>query len=58
MKLRQEFISPKELGDRHLLIDARHYYAALWNGQDGDLDPSGATRWMWPPMCFRMRCGF
>ena len=19
---------------------------------------TAATRWMWPPMCFRMKCGF
>ena len=43
MGLHQEFISPKELGDRHPLIDPKHYYAALWDDQDGDLDPSGAT---------------
>ena len=43
MGLYQEFISPKELGDRHPLIDPKHYYAALWDDQDGDLDPSGAT---------------
>ena len=41
MGLHQEFISPKELGDRHPLIDAKHYYAALWDEQDGDLDPLG-----------------
>lgn len=43
MGLHQEFISPEELGDRHPLIDPKHYYAALWDDQDGDLDPSGAT---------------
>ncbi len=43
MGLHQEFISPKELADRHPLIDPKHYYAALWDDQDGDLDPSGAT---------------
>ena len=43
MGLHQEFISPKELGDRHPLINPKHYYAALWDDQDGDLDPSGAT---------------
>ena len=43
MGLNQEFISPKELADRHPLIDPKHYYAALWDDQDGDLDPSGAT---------------
>ena len=43
MGLHQEFISSKELGDRHPLIDPKHYYAALWDDQDGDLDPSGAT---------------
>ncbi|MEL7152020.1 MAG: FAD-dependent oxidoreductase [Pseudomonadota bacterium] len=43
MGLHQEFISPKELGERHPLIDSQHYYAALWDDQDGDLDPSGAT---------------
>jgi dimethylglycine dehydrogenase len=43
MGLHQEFISPKELGDRHPMIDPKHYYAALWDDQDGDLDPSGAT---------------
>ncbi|MEP1730288.1 MAG: FAD-dependent oxidoreductase [Sulfitobacter pontiacus] len=43
MGLNQEFISPKELAERHPLIDPSHYYAALWDDQDGDLDPSGAT---------------
>lgn len=43
MGLHQEFISPTELADRHPLIDPQHYYAALWDEQDGDLDPSGAT---------------
>ncbi|MFV1877178.1 GcvT family protein [Nioella sp.] len=43
MGLDQEFISPKELAERHPLIDTSQYYAALWDDQDGDLDPSGAT---------------
>lgn len=43
MGLHQEFISPDELAGRHPLIDPKHYYAALWDDQDGDLDPSGAT---------------
>ncbi len=43
MGLNQEFISPKEVADRHPLIDPKHYLAALWDDQDGDLDPSGAT---------------
>ena len=43
MGLQQEFISPAELAERHPLIDPKHYYAALWDDQDGDLDPSGAT---------------
>lgn len=43
MGLHQEFISPQELAERHPLIDPKHYYAALWDDQDGDLDPSGAT---------------
>ncbi len=43
MGLNQEFISPKELAERHPLIDPKHYLAALWDDQDGDLDPSGAT---------------
>ncbi|MFD3188990.1 FAD-dependent oxidoreductase [Sedimentitalea sp. HM32M-2] len=43
MGLHQEFISPAELAERHPLIDPKHYYAALWDEQDGDLDPSGAT---------------
>ncbi len=43
MGLHQEWISPKELADRHPLIDPKHYYAALWDDQDGDLDPSGTT---------------
>ncbi len=43
MGLNQEFISPKEVAERHPLIDPSHYYAALWDDQDGDLDPSGAT---------------
>ncbi|MET1413409.1 FAD-dependent oxidoreductase [Roseibium sp. HPY-6] len=43
MGLSQEFISPKEVAERHPLIDPKHYYSALWDDQDGDLDPSGAT---------------
>ena len=43
MGLYQEFISPKEVAERHPLIDPSHYFAALWDEQDGDLDPSGAT---------------
>ena len=43
MGLDQEFISPKELADRHPLIDPDHYHAVLWDAQDGHLDPSGTT---------------
>ena len=43
MGLHQEFISPQEVAERHPLIDPKHYYAALWDDQDGDLDPSGTT---------------
>lgn len=43
MGLQQEWISPTEVAERHPLIDPSNYYAALWDGQDGDLDPSGAT---------------
>jgi|TARA_R110002072_G_scaffold3759_18_gene26890 dimethylglycine dehydrogenase len=43
MGLNQEFISPQEVAARHPLIDPKHYHAALWDDQDGDLDPSGAT---------------
>ena len=43
MGLNQEFISPREIAERHPLIDPKHYHAALWDDQDGDLDPSGAT---------------
>ncbi len=43
MGLNQEFISPAEVAERHPLIDPKHYIAALWDDQDGDLDPSGAT---------------
>ncbi len=43
MGLSQEFISPEEVAQRHPLIDPKHYHAALWDDQDGDLDPSGAT---------------
>ncbi|WP_299475897.1 FAD-dependent oxidoreductase [uncultured Roseibium sp.] len=43
MGLSQEFISPQEVAERHPLIDPKHYYAALWDDQDGDLDPSSAT---------------
>ncbi len=43
MGLDQEFISPQEVAERHPLIDPKHYYAALWDDQDGDLDPSGTT---------------
>ena len=41
--LNQEFISPKEVAERHPLIDPKHYHAALWDEQDGDLDPFGTT---------------
>ena len=43
MGLNQEFISTEEVAKRHPLIDPKHYYAALWDDQDGDLDPSGTT---------------
>jgi dimethylglycine dehydrogenase len=43
MGLQQEWISPKEVAERHPLIDPKHYIAALWDDQDGDLDPSGTT---------------
>jgi dimethylglycine dehydrogenase len=43
MGLNQEFISPREVAERHPLIDPKHYHVALWDDQDGDLDPSGAT---------------
>ncbi|MBO9436466.1 FAD-dependent oxidoreductase [Ruegeria sp. R13_0] len=43
MGLDQEFISPEEVARRHPLIDPKYYYAALWDDQDGDLDPSGTT---------------
>jgi dimethylglycine dehydrogenase len=43
MGLEQEFISPQEVAERHPLIDPKHYLAALWDDQDGDLDPSGTT---------------
>ena len=43
MGLEQEFISPEEVAERHPLIDPKHYLAALWDDQDGDLDPSGTT---------------
>lgn len=43
MGLHQEWIDLKELADKHPLIDPKHYYAALWDDQDGDLDPSGTT---------------
>lgn len=43
MGLDQEFISPREVAERHPLIDPKHYLAALWDDQDGDLDPSGTT---------------
>ncbi len=43
MGLNQEFISPEEVARRHPLIDPKYYYAALWDDQDGDLDPSGTT---------------
>ena len=43
MGLNQEFISPAEVAERHPLIDPKNYLAALWDDQDGDLDPSGAT---------------
>lgn len=43
MGLEQEWISPQEVAERHPLIDPKHYIAALWDEQDGDLDPSGTT---------------
>ena len=43
MGLEQEFISPQEVAERHPLIDPKYFYAALWDDQDGDLDPSGTT---------------
>ena len=43
MGLDQEFISMKELADRHPLIDPSRYLAALWDPLDGDIDPSGVT---------------
>ncbi|MGC6411904.1 MAG: GcvT family protein [Candidatus Puniceispirillaceae bacterium] len=43
MGLEQEFISPQEVAERHPLIDPKNYLAALWDDQDGDLDPSGTT---------------
>ena len=43
MGLEQELISPEEVGRRHPLIDPKNYIAALWDDQDGDLDPSGTT---------------
>ena len=43
MGLEQQWISPTELAEKHPLIDPKHYYAALWDDQDGDLDPSGTT---------------
>ena len=43
MGLEQEWISPEEVAKRHPLIDPKNYYAALWDDQDGDLDPSGTT---------------
>ena len=39
MGLQQEFISLQEVAERHPLIDPKHYLAALWDDQDGDLDP-------------------
>ena len=43
MGLHREFISPTKVAEWHPLIDPSHYIAALWDEQDGDLDPSGAT---------------
>ena len=43
MGLHQEWVDLKEIAERHPLIDPKHYYAALWDDQDGDLDPSGTT---------------
>lgn len=43
MGLNQEFISPEEVARRHPLINPKYYHAALWDDQDGDLDPSGTT---------------
>jgi dimethylglycine dehydrogenase len=43
MGLDQEFISLKEVAERHPLIDPKHYLAALWDPLDGDIDPSGVV---------------
>ena len=43
MGLDQEFISVREVAERHPLIDPKHYIAALWDPLDGDIDPSGVT---------------
>ncbi len=43
MGLNQEFITLKEVAERHPLIDPKHYLAALWDDLDGDIDPSGVT---------------
>ena len=43
MGLNQEFLSVKEVSERHPLIDPKHYLAALWDDLDGDIDPSGVT---------------
>ena len=43
MGLDQEFISLKELAEKHPLIDTSRYIAALWDPLDGDIDPSGVT---------------
>ncbi len=43
MGLDQEFISIREVVERHPLVDPKHYVAALWDPLDGDIDPSGVT---------------
>ena len=53
MGLQQEFISPREVARRHPLIDPKHYYAALWDEQGSDLDPTGATYAFGKSACVR-----
>lgn len=43
MGLDLEFVDMKEVAEKLPLLDTSYYHAALWDEQDGDLDPSGAT---------------
>ena len=43
MGLDQEFVTLKEIANKHPLIDPKRYISALWDPIDGEVDPSGVT---------------